>query len=418
MRRFLFALGTAVASLVVALPGALASGHADPGVTSKLVSIGGTFPLSGPASSYAPIPAGMKAYFSYVNAGGGGKGRGVNGRQISFTYLDDGYNPAQTVALTRQLVESNHVFAIVGSLGTSQNEAIQQYLNQQKVPQLYVSTGATEWGANNKQYPWTVGWQPDYQSESAVYGRYIAANMAGAKVGVLYQNDAFGKDYIAGLEVGLGASHKSQIVATRSSEPTDTSVTNQLLDLRRAGVDTLMIAELPGQTITAYATMAKIGWKPTNIFTTNVSATSTFLPTAVRLAGAAAVDGTITTEYQKDPNDPKWANDAGMKLYRAIMAKYLPGADPSNGNYAYGMAKAYTVVQALRAAGKNLTRESLMNAALHMNDKSNPFLLPGMVTKTNGSKDAFPISQQILARWQNGGFTTFGSLFDTRPKGL
>jgi branched-chain amino acid transport system substrate-binding protein len=420
MRRKLFvaALVAGGAMMTVALPNAFGRALTDPGITARTVTIGGTFPLSGPASSYAPIPAGMKAYFSYVNASRGpDHKRGVGGRQIIFKYYDDAYNPALTVQYTRQLVEQDKVFALVGGLGTSQQEAVRSYANQMKVPQIYVSTGATEFGAEQAQYPWTIGWQPDYQAESAVYGRYIAANFPNAKIGILYQNDDFGKDYIAGLNSGLTKAHQNLIVATRSYEPTDTSVTSQLLDLRAAGVDTLLIAALPTQTIVAYATMAGMGWKPANIFTTSVSATSTFLPIAVSKAGAAEVNGTISTYYTKDPANPSWAKDPGMMLYMKIMAKYLPGADATNGNYLYGMAKAYTFVQALRAAGPNPTRASLMAAVLHMNDKTNPFLLPGVVTKT-GKNDPFPISQQQLVRWQDGAFIPFGKLIDTRPKGL
>jgi len=420
MRRKLFpviALVAGVATLA-ALPSAFGRPQVDPGITAKTVTIGGTFPLSGPASSYAPIPAGMKAYFSYVNARKGPDGkRGVGGRQIIWKYYDDAYNPAQTVQMTRQLVEQDKVFALVGGLGTSQQEAVVDYANQQKVPQIYVSTGATEWGSQQSAHPWTIGWQPDYQAESAVYGRYIASNLPNAKIGILYQNDNFGKDYIAGLESGLTKAHKNQIVATRGYEPTDTSVTSQLIDLRSAGVDTLLIAALPTQTIVAYATMAGIGWKPANIFTTSVAATSTYLPIAVSKSSAAEVNGTISTYYTKDPANAMWANDAGMKLYMQIMAKYLPSADPKNGNYLYGMAKAYTFVQALRGAGANPTRASLMASVLKMNDKTNPFLLPGVVTKT-GKNDAFPISQQQLTKWQDGSFTPFGQLIDTRPRGL
>ena len=421
MRRKLsatIALVVAGVATLVALPNAFGRTQVDPGITARTVTIGGTFPLSGPASGYAPIPVGMKAYFSYVNATRGPDGkRGVGGRQIIWKYYDDAYNPAQTVQLTQQLVQQDKVFALVGGLGTPQQEAVRQYLNQNKVPQLYVSTGATEYGANLKTYPWTMGWQPDYQAESAVFGRYIAANIPNAKIGVLYQNDDFGKDYIAGLEAGLG-SHKSQIVATRGYDPTQTSVTSQLLDLRQAGVDTLLLAALPTQTIVAYATMAGIGWKPANIFSSSVSATTTFLTVAVQKSSPAEVNGTITTAYLKDPADPQWKNDKGMQLYFKIMAKYAPQANAQDGNYLYGMAKAYTFVQALRAAGKNPTRASLMFAAEHMNDKTNPFALPGVVTKTNGARDAFPISQQELAKWQDGAFSLFGGLVDTRPKGL
>jgi len=418
MRRAVLAFGVTVTAAAILITGASGGSSVTPGLTAKLVTIGGTFPLSGPASSYAPIPAGMKAYFSYVNASRGpDHKRGVRGRQILFKYLDDGYNPANTVQQTKQLVEQDHVFALVGGLGTEAQEAVVAYCNQQKVPQIYVSTGATEWGANHDKYPWTIGWQPDYQAESALYGRYIASNLPNAKIGIIYQNDSYGRDYIAGLEAGLGTAHKSQIVATRGFEVTDTSVLNQVIDLQKAGVDTMMIFGTPTPTIRTYATMKAIGWLPTNIFVNSVSGTTTFLTIAASSAGAAEVNGSITTYYNKDPANAMWDSDAGMKLYRQLMAKYLPNADATNGLYLYGMAKAYTFAQALRAAGTNPTRDSLMKAVLNMNDKTNPFLLPGVVTKT-GKNDYFPISQQQLQRWADGKFTPFGSLIDTRPKGL
>jgi ABC-type branched-subunit amino acid transport system substrate-binding protein len=415
MRRGSLALGIAALAAAIALPGAFAGASAAPGVAARTVTIGGTFPLSGPASSYAPIPVGMKAYFSYVNATRTQGKRGVNGRQIVFKVLDDGYNPALTVQRTKQLVEQDKVFALVGGLGTEPQQAVTAYLNQQKVPQLYVSTGATEWGAEQAEHPWTIGWQPDYQAEAAIYGRYIARNLPNTKVGIIYQNDSYGKDYIAGLEAGLGAK-KSQIVISQGFEVTDTSVTNQILALRRAGVDTLMIFGTPTPTIRTYATIAAIGWKPTNIFVNSVSATDTFMGIAVQRAGAATVNGSISTYYTKDPANPRWDNDAGMKLYKSIMAKYAPSARITDGLYIYGMAKGYTFVQALKAAGANPTRASLMRAVLNMNDRSNPFLLPGVVTKT-GAKDFFPISHQQLIRFNNGTWTPFGTLSDSRPRG-
>ncbi len=415
MRRALLALGVLAIASAVVLPGALGGASATPGVSARTITIGGTFPLSGPASSYAPIPVGMKAYFSYVNATRGPDGRrGVFGRQIVFKVYDDGYNPANTVQRTKQLVEQDHVLATVGSLGTEPQEAVTSYMNQQKVPQLYVSTGATEWGSKHAEHPYTIGWQPDYQAEGAIYGRYIVKNLPRAKVGIIYQNDSYGRDYIDGLEAGLGAK-KSQIALTQGFEVTDTSVTNQVLALRRAGIDTLMIFGTPTPTIRTYATMAAIGWKPTNIFVNSVSATDAFMGIAVARAGAAEVNGSVSTYYTKDPANPSWANDAGMKLYRRIMAKYAPsGVKVTDGLYIYGMAKAYTFVQALRAAGKNPTRASLLKAVFNMSDKSNPFLLPGVVTKTS-SRDYFPISQQQLQRFNNGRWQPFGQLTDTRP---
>ena len=418
MKKVVFALGVVAIAAAVLLPGAMGGRAATPGVTAKTVLIGGTFPFSGPASSYAPIPAGMKAYFSYVNATKTNGKRGVFGRQILFDAEDDGYNPALTVQKTKELVEQKHVFALVGGLGTEPQQAVTAYANQQKVPQIYVSTGATEWGARDKHasHPWTIGWQPDYQAEAAVYGRYIVNNLPGAKIGIIYQNDSYGKDYIEGLESGLG-SHKNQIVSQQGFQVTDTSLANQVIALRRAGVDTLMIFGTPTPTIITYATMAAIGWKPANIFLNSVSATDYFMAIAVAKSSAAEVNGSISTYYTKDPANPSWANDKGMKLYKAIMAKYAPdGARITDGLYIYGMAKAYTFVQALKAAGPNPTRASLMKAVLNMNDTSNPFLLPGVVTKT-GPNDYFPISQQELEKFNGGLWNPVGQLINPRPKG-
>ena len=415
MKKPLLLVLCAAAVAVVALPGALGGGQADPGITAKSVKIGGTFPLTGPASSYAPIPRGMTAYFSYLNARkGSDKKRGIGGRQVVFTYLDDGYNPVQTVQQTRKLVEENKVFALVGGLGTDQQTAVRNYTNEKKVPQIYVSTGATTWGVDQKKHPWTVGWQPDYQAEAAIYGRHIVANEPNAKIAILYQNDDYGRDYIAGLEAGLRAK-KSQIVASRGFQITDPAVTSQLLDLRRSGANTLMIFATPPKTVQTYATLPRIGWKPENIYLNSVSATDFFMTTAVRSAGAATVNGSISIEYLKDPANSQWDNDAGMKLYRQIMSKYLPEANAKDGLYLYGMAKAYTFEQALRKAGKNPTRASLMKSVLNYNEKTNPFALPGVVTKTGGS-DAFPISQMRMIRFNDGSWRAIGQLVNGRGK--
>jgi branched-chain amino acid transport system substrate-binding protein len=413
MRRALFALGAAVITMAVVLPGAFGRTQATPGVTAKTITLGGTFPLSGPASSYAPIAAGMAAYFSYVNATKGPDDkRGVGGRQIIWKYYDDGYNPANTVQRTHQLVEQDHVFALIGGLGTEPQLAVRDYLNQQKVPEVYVSTGATEFGSEYAKYPWTIGWEPDYQAEGAIYGKYIAKNEPNAKIGVLYQNDAYGSDYLTGLRAGLG-SKKSQIVDTAGYDVTNPSLLSQILELRKAGIDTLMIFATPSPTITAYATMAKVGWKPANIYVNHVSATQTFMGIAVKLAGAAEVNGSISVYWLKDPANPSWANTPGMKLYNQIMAKYLSGKDAKDGLYLYGMAKAYDTVQDLRRAGANLTRASFMHTVLNSTITGNPFALPTVKT-TTGPKDHFPISQQRLIRFADGQWTPFGLLIDPR----
>jgi branched-chain amino acid transport system substrate-binding protein len=260
MRRTVLSLTVLLAAMAIIVLPAGAREQATPGLTKGTITLGGTFPLSGPASSYAPIPAGMKAYFSYINSRRAKDGRrGVNGRQIVFKYLDDGYNPANTVQLTRQLVEQDHVFALVGGLGTEPTQAARTYANQMGVPQLFVSTGATEFGTKGNEYPWTIGWQPDYEAEGQVYGKYIVANMPNVKIGIIYQNDDYGKDYIRGLEAGLGAK-KSLIVSKQGYEVTATSVASQVAAIKATGADTFVILATPGKTVQTYATAARLSY--------------------------------------------------------------------------------------------------------------------------------------------------------------
>jgi branched-chain amino acid transport system substrate-binding protein len=414
-RRFLLLAAVAIAAATACL-GAFAASSADStGVTRTSITLGGTFPLSGPASSYAPIPVGMKAYFSYVNARRGtDHKRGVGGRQIVWKYYDDAYNPANTVQLTRRLVEQDQVFALVGGLGTEPQLAVRDYLNESKVPQAFVSTGATTFDLEFTRHPWTLGWQPDYQAEGAIYGKYILKNQPNAKIAVLYQNDDYGKDYLAGLQSGLG-SQQNKIVATQGFEVTAPSVASQVAALKGSGADTFMIFATPAKTIQTYATASRLAWKPDHVYVNSVSATDTFMTLAVANAGAAAVNGSISVSYLKDPANPKWDNDAGMKLYRRIMAKYAPNANPKDGLYFYGVAKAASFVNTLYAAGKNPTRESLEAAMLHLNDTKSPFTLPGVVIRTTPN-DHFPISQMKLIRFNNGSWTEFGTLLNGRGK--
>ena len=404
------------AVLTLGLTGAYGGSAATPGVTAKVVTVGGTFPYSGRASYYAPIPRGMGAYFSYENATkrGADKARGCGGRQVKWVTYDDAYNPAQTVTQTIKLVKEDKVFATVGALGTEPQQAVRGYLNANKVPQVYVSTGATFFATDQAQYPWTIGWQPDYQGEAAIYGRRIKAETPNAKIAILYQNDDYGKDYIAGLEAGLGK-NKSQIVATRGVNATDTSVASQLLALKASGADTLMIFATPSPTIITYATLVRIAWKPT-IYLNSVSATDTIMGIAIASSNAATVNGSISTQYLKDPASLEWDSDAGMKLYKAIMAKYLPNDKATNGLYLYGMAKARSFCSVLDAIGRNLTRDALMAKVLSFKetDKDNPFLLPG-VSSTTSKKDTFPISAQRLIQYNNGTWAAIGKLIDPRP---
>ncbi len=414
MSRRLTTVATVALVALVAAIGAFAAGTADnTGVTKRTIKLGGTYPLSGPASSYAPIPVGLKVYFSYVNATRTKGQRGVNGRQIIWKYLDDGYNPANTVQQTRALVEQDKVFAIVGGLGTEPQEAVRAYMNQQKVPQLFVSTGATEFGSQFAQNPWTIGWQPDYQAEAALYGKYIVKNQPNAKIAVIYQNDSYGLDYMNGLKAGLGAK-TSNIVTAQSFDVTAPSVAAQVVAMKASGADIAMIFATPAKTIQTYATMAKLAYKPANIYVNSVSATDTFMKLAVANAGADEVNGSISVSYAKDPASPKYAKDAAIILYKKLMAKYAPKANPNDGLYLYGMAKAYDTVMLLKAAGKNPTRSALMKAAEHMN-WVNPFLIPGVKVQTT-TKDHYPVQQMKLIRFNNGVWTEFGSLINGRGK--
>jgi branched-chain amino acid transport system substrate-binding protein len=412
MKRVILIVAAAVAVSAAVVMTAGATSNATPGVTAKTILLEGTFPLSGPASGYAPIPAGMAAYFSYVNAKGG-----VNGRKIIWKYEDDGYNPANTVQVTHKFVEQDHAFALVGGLGTEPQTPVRQYLNDNKVPQLFVSTGATTFDRDWAQYPWTLGWQPDYEAEGAIYGKYIVKNLPSAKLGILYQNDDYGNDYVRGLNAGLTAQHAPQIVSSQPFDLTAGAPTTQVAKLKASGADTFIIFGTPTPTIQAYVIATKLGWTPAHVITNSVSATDTFLTLATK-SGSTITNGTLTVGYTLDPANPIYNKLPGMKLYRQIMAKYAAGKNANDGLYLYGVAKAWNTVQVLQKAGKALTRAGLMKAARNMSftkkgKNANPFLLPGVDTITRGS-DQFPISQVTLVQYQNNTFQPVGKLINGR----
>ena len=398
------------AAIIASIAVTAASGaqRLDPGVTSTSIKIGGTFPLTGPASLYKTIPAAEKAYFDYINDQGG-----VNGRKIDFTILDDAYDPSKTVPLTQQLVEQDKVFAVFGSLGTAQNLAVWNYVNQKKVPEVLLATGDSYWGFSAKKYPWTIGFQPDYPGEAKIYGKYIVKNLPTAKIGVLYQNDAFGKNSFAGLRVGLGAK-KSQIVSAQPFDLAAGNVTSQVLALKASGADTFVLFATPTPAIQGLVTAAKVGWTPANTFVNNVAAVSTFIKIAA--SSGAKVDGAISTGYLVDATVASEANLPGVVLGKKILAQYAPTLDPNNQLSYYGLSTAWTMVYALKNAGKTPTRAGLMKALKNLNPAKakNPFLYPGVKLKT-GPHDNFPIEAQILVKWSGGaagGWTTFGNVFD------
>jgi branched-chain amino acid transport system substrate-binding protein len=384
----------------------------DIGVTKDNILLGSTTPLSGPAASYGTIAKAENAYFQYVNDNGK-----VNGRTITFKYLDDGYNlTGQTSPLTKQLVEQDQVFAMFSGLGTQAQTSVRDYLNAKKVPQLMVATGATTFSAEGSKYPDTFGWQPVYQGESAVYAKYIVQTTPKAKLGVIYQNDDYGQDYLAGLTKALG-SNSSMIVDKESNGAGDKDLSSQILKLKASGADTFMIFETPSPAIISLVTAFKVGWHPT-IYLNSVAAPIPYVQIAQKAAGdAAAVNGINTVSYLKDALDPAQQSDAGVSLYKTIMAKYYPDGNVNDAFNFYGMAVAYTMVDALKKSGVTLTRKGLLSTMNTLNETDNPFLYKGVSAK-NTSSDHFTITQEYQAKYDAalGDYKPISDLIDFRGK--
>jgi ABC-type branched-subunit amino acid transport system substrate-binding protein len=404
MGRRLFLVSAAF--LALGIPVAFGGSSADPGITPTTIHIGGTAPLTGSAQAFQSVAKGAEAYFKYVNARGG-----VNKRRIQYEYLDDQYIPSETVRQTRVLVQDKKVFAIFNSLGTEHNEAIRPYLNQLGVPHLFAATGATTFGRDYQQYPWTIAYQPTYVAEGAMYGNYIRRTMPRAKIAILYQDDSYGADLIRGLERGLGP-RKGNIVARAGYAATDDNVQSQIVRLRASNAGILMLFSTPKFTIQAYQYVNGLGWKP-KIFVNAVSSASNVMVISSSRGQNKRVEGSISIVFLKDPNDPKWKRDPGVLLYRKIMRKYAPGGNVKDVYNMYGMSAAFTFVDALKHAGRSPTRTSLRNAAIHLNERNNPFLLPRMVIKTT-STEHYPIDQARLQRWQKGKWISFGGLLRAR----
>ena len=381
---------------------ASAGGSATPGITSKQILIGGTTPLSGPASAYAAVARGADAYFKYVNDHGG-----VFGRSIKYKYVDDAYDPSQTIQKTRDLVQNDKVFAIYNTLGTEQNLAVRSYLNQLKVPQLLVASGASTWGNAYKKYPWTIGYQPSYKGEATLYGRYIAKAKPNARIGVLYQNDDYGKELVSGLQRGLGKKAKL-IVSKQGYDVTDTDVKSQMARLKSKRPTTLMVFATPKFAIQSFSSARVLGWRPL-VFVNSVASASNTMTIATLASTKRQTEGSISIAFLKDPINPRWAGDKAVKLFRTILKKYNGGEGLTDYYNVYGMSSAFTLVDALRHAGKSPTRGSVMHAVTHLNERNNPFVLPGVAVRTT-SADHFPIAQARLQRYHNGHWVYFGSL--------
>jgi branched-chain amino acid transport system substrate-binding protein len=406
VRRTLLAALAGALCLGVSLPVAPGGAQESPGVSATEIVIGGTAPLSGPESAYSVVAQGADAYFKYVNANGG-----VHGRTIRYVYYDDAYDPAQTVQQTRRLVEQDKVFAIFNTVGTEQTLAIRPYLNQLGVPQLFVGSGATVIAREASRYPWTIAYLPSFLAEGKLYGRQIGKARTKARVAVLHEDSPFGNELLAGLRAGLGG--KGQVVAAKAYAVTDADVSSQIAALRATKADTLMLFALPKQVIQSFLAADKLGWRP-QVYVAAVS-TDPFVMTVARLNTAnRTTEGATSIAFLKDAtNRKRWGRDPGVRLYFEIMRRYNPSGDPNAVANMYGMAVADTLVGALRQAGRSLTRERLVDAATHLNEKANPFVLPGIVIRT-GENDRFPIEQAQLYRYTKGVWQATGPLLTAR----
>jgi branched-chain amino acid transport system substrate-binding protein len=400
-RRSILAAGPALAftARLLSPRPARAAKEYGPGVTETEIKIGNTGPYSGPASSYSSVPRSQVAYWKMINDQGG-----VNGRKVNFISYDDAYSPPKTVEMVRKLVEEDQVLLVASPLGTPTNSAIWHYMNQKKVPQLFVATGATKWD-DPKGHPWTMGLQPNYQIEGRIYASYILQNKPDGKIGVLYQDDDFGKDYVKGLTDGLGDKAASMIVVKASYETTDPTVDSQVVDMQARGVDVFVNTAIPKFAAQAIRKAAEIEWKPLHI----LSSIGSSIGATLKPAGLEHCRGIVTDLYLKDSTDPKWQDDPGFKGWSSFMDKYLPGADKSDGGYIAGSQLAATLVQVLKQCGDELTRENVMKQAANLHDFTVPMLLPGITINTSPT-DFAPIKQVQMARFDGEHWELFGPL--------
>jgi branched-chain amino acid transport system substrate-binding protein len=389
-------------AFVAVLPNAYGRGGSDPGITNDQILIGGTVPLSGDQVAYASVARGADAYFKYVNARGG-----VRGRQIKYMYVDDAYNTAETVRKTRELVQDDKVFAIFNSVGTEHVLAVRPYLNASGVPQLFVGSGHSRLALERKQYPWSMGYLPRFAGEAALYGRYVARTRPKAKIAVLHEDSEYGQDMFAGLRRGLGRL-SSRITGVQTYDLTDSDLNSQIARLKASRADTVMIFALPTQTIQAFLAIHKLGWKP-RIFVNAVSIDPFVMEVVQRNTSKRLVEGAISSQFLKDPTDPAMARDPGVKLYKQILRRYLPGAKVKEVAHLYGMAVAFTMVDALRRAGAQPTRASLLRAATHLNERANPFFAKGIAVQT-GPNDYYPVERTRMLRFHAGRWRQLGGL--------
>jgi len=392
------------ALLALGLATTSAPALAQPGVTATEIKIGNTNPYSGPLSAYGTIGKSIAAYFQKVNEEGG-----INGRRINFVTLDDGYSPPKTLEMTRQLVEREQVLLIFQPLGTPTNSAIWKYLNDQKVPQLFVATGATKFG-DPQGHPWTMGWQPTYQTEGQIYAQYVLKNHPDGKIGVLYQNDDSGKDYLKGLKDGLGAATR-MIVLEQSYEVTDPTVDSQVVNLKNSGATVFFNSTAPKFAAQAIKKAHDLGWKPVHI----LASVSASVQSVLKPAGVEASRGILSAQYLKDVTDPQWKNDQGFKDWLAFMQKYYPAGSLEDAFNAYGYSVAQTLVHVLKQCGNDLSRANVMKQAANIKELSLPMLLPAVRINTSAA-DFFPIEQMQLGRFDGEHWVLFGGVFDASRK--
>jgi ABC-type branched-subunit amino acid transport system substrate-binding protein len=385
--------------LAASSSGALAQKKYDTGATDTEIKIGNIMPYSGPASAYGVIGKTEAAYFKKINAEGG-----INGRKINFISYDDAYSPPKAVEQARKLVESDEVLFIFNALGTPSNSAIHKYMNSKKVPQLFVATGATKWN-DPKDFPWTMGWQPNYQSETQIYAKYLLQNKPDAKIAVLYQNDDYGKDYLKGLKDGLGAKAASMIIAEESFETTEPTIDGHIVKLKSSGADVFVDIATPKFAAQAIKKVAEIDWKPLH-FLNNVSAS---VGSVLKPAGFQNAQDIISAAYLKDASDPQWNDDPGMKEFYAFLAKDFPEGDKLDQSTVVGYGVGQTLVHVLKQCGDNLTRENIMKQAASIKDFRTEVMLPGIKINT-GPDDFAPISQLQLMRFKGERWNLFGDV--------
>ena len=395
----------AAASIALTLLGlstctALAQKRYDTGATDTEIKVGNIMPYSGPASAYGVIGKTEEAYFKMVNDRGG-----INGRKINFVTYDDGYSPPKAVEQVRKLVESDEVLLVFNPLGTPSNTAIQKYLNSKKIPQLFVATGATKWN-DPKHFPWTMGWQPSYQSEAQIYAKWLMKEKPDAKVAILYQNDDFGKDYVKGTKDGFGAK-ASSIIMEESYEVSEPSIDSHIVKIKAANPDVLLIYTTPKFGAQTIKKTGELGWKPLQIMT-NVSAS---VGSVMQPAGFDNAQGVISAAYAKDATDPQWAKDPGMKKWAEFIDKYMPGADKTDSGHVYGYGAAQTLAKVLEMCGDDLTRANVMKQAASLKEFTPDTLLPGVKSNT-GPADFAPISSLQLMKFQGEKWELFGEIIN------